>query len=65
MDARRLEELLSEIWDLVFAVLNREQELTTDEAGMLATAAEDGARRAALSLPRRFRCTTVESAAGR
>ena len=65
MDARRLEELLSEIWDVVFAVLDRELELTGEDAGMLATAAEDGARRAALTLPRRFRCTTVEAAAGR
>jgi len=65
MDARRLEELLSDIWAHAFAVLDRELELTGEDAGMIATAAEDGARRAALTLPRRFRCPTVEAAAGR
>jgi hypothetical protein len=65
MDASRLEELLSDIWAYAFAVLDRELELTGEDAGKIATADEDGARRAALTLPRRFRCTSVEAAAGR
>jgi len=62
MDAKRLEELLSDIWDYAFLIFDREPELTGADAGMLATAAEDGARRAALALPRGFGTTTVEAA---
>ena len=65
MDARRLEELLSDIWAYAFALFDREPELTGEDAGMLATAAEDGARRAALTLPFGFGCSTPEAAAGR
>ena len=51
MDARRLEELLSDIWAYAFAVFDREPELSGEDCGMIATAAEDAARRATLTLP--------------
>jgi hypothetical protein len=65
MDARRLEELLSDIWAHAFAIFEREPKLTGEDAEILATAAEDGARRAALTLTHGFGSTSVESAAGR
>jgi len=48
MSATRLEELLSDIWADVFAIFDREPELTGEDAGAIATAAEDAARRAFL-----------------
>ena len=65
MDARRLEELLSDIWAHAFAVFERESKLTGEDAEILATAAEDSARRAALNLTHGFGSTSVEAAAGR
>jgi len=38
MDAKRLEELLSEIWTYAFAILDRELDLTGEDAGLIATA---------------------------
>lgn len=65
MDAKRLEELLAGIWGYTFAALDSEPELTGEDAGMIATAAEDGARRATLTLPRSLGSKSVEAAAGR
>ena len=65
MNATRLETLLSEIWENVFAILDREPELTGEDAGMIATAAEDAARNAALALPYRLGSRSVEAIAGR
>ena len=42
MDARRLEELLSDIWAYAFAVLDRKPELTAEGARMIATAVDSG-----------------------
>ena len=65
MDAKRLEDLLAEIWGYAFAIFEREPKLTREDAEILATAAEDAARRAALTLTFGFGSTTVEAAAGR
>jgi hypothetical protein len=65
MTAMRLEQLLSDIWSNVFQIFDREPELTGEDAGAIATAAEDAARRAVLTLTTGFGCTTVEAAAGR
>jgi hypothetical protein len=65
VSATRLEELLSDIWASVFATFDAEPELTGEDAGRIATAAEDEARRAALALPTGFGSTSVEAAAGR
>jgi hypothetical protein len=62
MDAKRLEELLADIWGYAFAVFDREPELTGEDAGMIATAAEDGARRAVLTLPHSLGSKSVEAA---
>ena len=66
MSATRLEELLSDIWANVFEIFDREPELTGEDAGAIATAAEDAARRAYLArcdLPPAGR-TVEEIAAG-
>jgi hypothetical protein len=65
VSATRLEELLSDVWAAVFAAFDAEPELTAEDAGRTATAAEDAARRAVLTLTTGFGSTTVEQAAGR
>jgi hypothetical protein len=65
MHAMRLEELLSDVWAAVFAAFDAEPELTGEDAGAIATAAEDATRRAALTLTSGLGSTTVEEAAGR
>jgi hypothetical protein len=65
MDAKRLEDLLSDVWGYVFVIFDREPELTGEDAGRIATAAEDGARRAVLGLPIGLGSTSPEAAAGR
>jgi hypothetical protein len=65
VSATRLEELLSDIWANVFATFDAEPELTGEDAGLIATAAEDAARRAALTLTFGFGSTSIEAAAGR
>ena len=65
MRATRLEELLSDVWAAVFATFDAELGLTGEDAGAIATAAEDAARRSLLTLTTGFGSTTVEEAAGR
>jgi hypothetical protein len=65
MDAKRLEELLGDIWDYVFLVFDREPELTGEDAGRIATAAEDAARHATLSLAICLGSTTLEAIVSR
>ena len=65
MSATRLEELLSDIWANVFAIFDREPELTGEDARVIATAAEDAARRAVLTFTTGFGSTSIEAAAGR
>jgi hypothetical protein len=65
MHAMRLEELLSDVWAAVFAAFDAEPELTGEDAGAIATAAEDAARRAALTFTTGFGSTSIEAAAGR
>ena len=65
MHATRLEELLGDVWANVFAIFDAEPELTGEDAGAIATAAEDAARRAVLTLTTGFGSTSIEQAAGR
>jgi hypothetical protein len=49
MNAVRLEELLSDLWAYVFAMFDREPGVTGDDAGKIATAAENAARQVTLT----------------
>jgi hypothetical protein len=46
--ADRLEELLSVVWSEVFNIIDGEPDLDGDDAGKIATAAENAARQATL-----------------
>jgi hypothetical protein len=62
VSATRLEELLGDIWAAVFAAFDAEPELTGEDAGRIATAAEDAARRAVLTLTTGLGSTPIEAA---
>jgi hypothetical protein len=65
MNATRLEELLSAVWGSVFAIFDGEPELTGEDAGAIATAAENAVRQVSLTWIHPIGTRTLEDIAGR
>jgi hypothetical protein len=65
MNAATLEELLSDLWANVFAMFDNEPGLTGEDAGQIATAAENAAGQATLTWIHPIGNRTLEEIAGR